>query len=176
MGPHTLTTLLKTEAQAFTYHGNGLLALVWTVVLLAPVEMLVTHLLVSRWSRAAAIWITSLSALPIVYLVVIAASLRLLPILVDAEGVRVRLGLLLDQRFDWDVVAAAESATGLASRSPGVLRATTLTPANVHLKLSRSVRARRGLKPVQDVTAVDLYLDAPTAFLAEIAARRPHRP
>lgn len=171
-----MNTLLKSGAQAFTYHRNGLLALVWTVVLLAPVELLVTHLLVSRWSEAAAIGLTALSVLPIVYLVVIAASLRLLPVLVDAEGVRVRLGLLLDQRFDWDVVATAEPATGLASRGPDVLRATTLTPANVRLTLHRPVRARRGLKPAQDVTSVDLYLDAPTAFLAELAERRQRCP
>jgi hypothetical protein len=105
-----------------------------------------------------------------------AASLRLLPVLVDAEGVRVRLGLLLDQRFNWDVLAAAEPATGLASRDPGVLRATTFTPPNVRLTLHRPVRARRGLKPAQDVTAVDLYLDDPTAFLAELAERRPRCP
>jgi len=164
------------EAQAFTYHRNGLLALVWTVVILAPVELLVTHLILRQWSEAAAIALTAVSALSVAFLVVIAISLRFLPVLVDAAGVRVRLGLMLDQRFDWDVVAAAEPAAGLAMRDPRVLRATTLTPANVRLTLNQPVRARRGLKPAQDVTAVDLYLDAPAAFLAAFAARRPSCP
>lgn len=163
----------RPEAQAFTYHRNGLLALVSTVVILAPLELFITHLLVRQWSEAVAIALTGLSALAIAYLVVIAVSLRLLPVLVDADGVRVRLGLMLDQRLGWDVVAGAEPSAGLASRHPGVLRASTLTPANVRLTLNRPVRARRGLKPARDVTAVDLYLDNPAAFLAEFAARRP---
>jgi hypothetical protein len=159
-------------AEAFTGHRNGVLPLLWTVAALSLVEVTLVHLLIRRWSAPAAIGVSLFSELGVVYMLGVGNSLRCLPTLVEPEGVRVRLGLLIDQPIAWADIAHAGVIVGEAGpKTRDVLRAAAISPPNVRLRLSRLTSVGRSGLQARQVSAIELYLDDPKAFCAIVAAR-----
>ena len=155
-------------AKAFTYHGGGFLPLIWTIASLSVVEVFGVHLVIQHWSKPAAFIVSAVSELGVLYLVGIANSFRSLPILVDQDGVTIRLGLLIEQRITWSSLTRAERTHPGATKLIGTVQATAVMPANVRLYLSHSVKVERLFKSSREATTIDIYLDQPEDFLYEI--------
>ncbi|MBV9373218.1 MAG: hypothetical protein JO109_16345, partial [Alphaproteobacteria bacterium] len=76
---------------AFRYD-RALVAPLAALAFIMVVELGIVHLLVSAlWSRAAAAILSALSLAGLVWIVLLIRSLKRLPVLVDAEGVTMRV-------------------------------------------------------------------------------------
>ena len=156
-------------ATGFSYHRNGVLVLIWTVVALSCVEAFMTHVLISRWNGAVALALTLLVELSVVYLLGIANSLHRLPILIDANSVRLRMGVLIDHRVELSDIESVEMIRG-PDHSPG-LRLSGLSSPNVQLVLKRPAAIRRLLKPGQASGRLDIYVDDAAGFCEAVCER-----
>lgn len=156
-------------AIGFSYHRNGVIALIWTVVALSCVEAFITHILIARWNGVVALAITLLVELSVVYLLGIANSLHRLPILVEANALRLRMGVLIDHRVELTDIESVEVIVGKDHR-PG-LRLSGLSSPNVQLILKRPAAIRRLLKPGQASSRLDLYVDDAAGFCKTVRER-----
>jgi hypothetical protein len=78
-------------ARAFSYH-QQIMPMGVALLCLSLVELTVIHLLVSHWSRTAALVMSLISGVALVTLVGLIKSFRLRPILLEADGLRLRGG------------------------------------------------------------------------------------
>jgi hypothetical protein len=74
-------------ARAFSYH-QQIMPMGVALLCLSLVELTVIHLLVSHWSRTAALVMSLISGVALVTLVGLIKSFRLRPILLEADGLR----------------------------------------------------------------------------------------
>jgi hypothetical protein len=135
-------------------------ALFWTLAGLSAVEALVVHIVVRHWNQRAAWILTGLSAYAVVWMVAVARSLRLRPILLEHDSLTVRCGVL------WTLRVPRPEVAGV--RRHGFEAVFHLPPAsepNVVLEFHRPQEARSmyGLK--RRVTSVALALDDPAGFM-----------
>ena len=157
-------------AKAFSYTNNGVVILIWTVAGLSFLEAGFAHVLLTRWSHTGAIVFTGLSELTVLYLAGIANSLRRLPILLDDSGIRVRLGFLVDHRLAWDAIQSADLIQNANKSSHSrSLRLSGVSSPNVRIHLVEKTVISRLFKGNKTTSAIDIYLDEPTSFLADVA-------
>ena len=92
-------------------------------------EGLPAHLLLQRWSPAAAWVCTALDVYGFVWVLAIARSVRLCPILVGDANVRIRAGFIREVEFERSQIACVRrvGAHVPARREPGYLRTTIIT-------------------------------------------------
>ena len=157
---------------AFAYHGGGVLPLLWTVAGLSVFETAGMDLLVRQWSKPAAIMVSVLSELGVIYLIGVANSLRCLPVIVDREGLTLRLGLLLEHRISWNGLSRVELIPSGASQPAGDIKVTTIMPPNVRLTLTHTMKIKRLFKPERAAAFISIYVDRPEAFLKAVEIQR----
>jgi hypothetical protein len=150
---------------AFAYH-KALAPLLWVFAFIMVAELLVTHLLVSvLWSGTAAFIFSAISLATLVWTILFIRSLKHRPVLVDAEGITMRIGFLKSVR------ASARSISGLRTswrreelKQRGVLNLALINYPNVMLDLDPPLPTRK-----RPLTSIAHRLDDPAGFAAAVA-------
>jgi len=152
-------------SRAFAYHKH-LAPMCATLLILSLIEIAVCHLLVGLWSPTAALILFVLSVFGLVYLVGLIKSFRFRPVLITAEGVRIRAGLAIDQPIPLESIAAVETAiAGAEVNDRATLNAALLAWPNILLRLDPPIARRSFLGRPAPITAVAFRLDDPDAFV-----------
>lgn len=160
-------------ANAFACHGQTA-PMLWVLLALQAIELGVTHLLISHWSERAAIVLSLLTAIGIVYMIAFIRSLRLHPILLTEEGLHLRTGLLLQRHVPYAEIAEVSAIPASEQvNSPATLNMSILAGPNMIVHLREPVPRRRLLRDRPPVTAIAFRPDQPDAFLAALQARLP---
>ncbi len=159
----------------FTSHrGNGYGGVLAAAAFMVLIETLAVHLLVQRWSATAAWVLTALSLYGLVWLLGYFQAVRLRPVLLTADALHVRIGLLWSVRVPYGDVASlgAAGAGAPARRAPGYLHAVTLGPARLLVELREPVRVDGLYGYVkQGVRRIGLAVDDRERFRAELVRR-----
>jgi hypothetical protein len=156
------------DATPFSYH-RGSRLLVWSLLFVAILEIVALHAVISIWSAKAAWTITIISMLGMVYLLGLVNAFARLPLLVSPEGLRVRTGLIIDQRLRFDEIASIETVMDCGDpKRPGFLKASVLAYPNVVVRLRRPMAIDRLLKGPKTCDLIGLHLDAPADFVAAV--------
>lgn len=168
------------DARAFSYHRH-LTPMCAALLILSAIEMAVYHLLVGHWSRTAAMVMFVLSDVGFVYLLGLIKSFRFRPVLVTAEGVRVRAGFLIDQLVPFDAIVAVDAGfTGEEVRDATTLNAALLAWPNVMLRLDHPLPRRSWLwrtwRGRGSFARIAFRLDDPAPFVRLLAWRLGQRP
>ena len=142
------------------------------MLVLQVLEIGVVHLLVSRWSALAAFILLALSLWGIVFTLALINGLRVYPVLLSEDGLRVRNGPLVDETVSLSAIEAIEpSISHEECKRRDVLRATMLTHPNVVLRLDPPLRRSDLLGRVREIERVAFRLDDPAPFIAALKAR-----
>lgn len=162
-------------AQGFGYH-RYLAPMLAVLLVLQLIELGAVHVLVMLWNPTLAWVLLGISAWGAVWILALLKSLRLKPILLTDEGVRVRAGFLVDVNVPLDDIAEVGSSFG----SQEVRAKTTLNAALVSwpqfLVELRGPLAVPGLFGAnRNVERVAFKLDDPAAFRAELDRRLAER-
>jgi hypothetical protein len=166
---------VSADARAFAYHKH-LTPMCTTLLILSAIEIAVYHLLVGQWSHTAALVMFVLSDLSFVYLVGIIKSFRFRPVLLTAEGVRVRAGLLIDELIPLDaIVAVGGDFISEDVRDPATFNTALLAWPNIMLRLDRPLHRRSFLRKRPPYVRVAFRLDDPTPFVRLLAWRLEQR-
>jgi hypothetical protein len=128
--------------------------------------LFVTHLLVSAlWSHVAAWILSALSVATLAWVILFIRSLKRLPVLVDGEGVTMRIGSLKSVRIPAGHLAGLRTAWPREElQRRGVLNLAMINYPNVMLDLDPPLPGRR-----RSLKAVAHRLDDPAAFAAAVA-------
>jgi hypothetical protein len=132
------------------------------------VELVVVHLLVSvLWSLVAAAILSVLSFAGLVWTIVFIRSLKRLPVVVDDEGVTMRLGSLKSVSVPAGQVAGVRTSWPRgAEKKRGVLNLALINYPNVMLDLDPPLAGTGARK--RPLTAVAHRLDDAAGFAAAI--------
>src|SRR5438309_11368812 len=156
--------------QRFTYYRH-MSPLLWALAAILMVEMAVVHLLLSRWSTAAALALGIVSAVTLLGLVALILSFRSRPVLLTPEGLRLRTGFLMDTHVPIDEIAFAQSGFAPADYMPGgLLKASLINAPNIVVLLRRDIDLAGPFGKTRRVHAIGLALDEPARFLAALGA------
>jgi hypothetical protein len=137
---------------ALSYH-KGAQPVLIAMLVMSVIEVVVLHILLVHLSRAADLVLTIFGEAGFVYLLGVLNSLRRLPILVERDGVTVRMGLLIEQRLNIEDIADIQPCDGRAGRSAGVLKACVLSAPNTIVRLARPMRIRHLVRGWEEVTS-----------------------
>ncbi len=155
---------IPTGSRAYAYHRH-LAPICAALLTLSLIEAAVYHLLVSHWSRTAAYIMFVFSDVGLIYLVGLIKSFRFRPILIEATGVRVRAGILIDQLIAIDSIVSIETSFDAeAVRDPATLNAALLAWPNVLLRLN-TPHPRRSLRRRPPCLTIAFRLDDPEPFV-----------
>jgi hypothetical protein len=149
--------------------------MLWVLLVLQAIELSVTHLLISHWSERAAIVLSLLTGVGIVYLIGFIRSLRLHPILLTAEGLHIRTGLLLQRfvRYE-DLAEVAAFPASEAVKAADTLNMAVLAWPNMIVRLRQPLHRPRLLRPRPPIAAIAFRPDRPDEFLAALRPRLPN--
>jgi hypothetical protein len=146
-------------ARAFTLHRESSVATLFGFLTgVSLMEAALLHLLVARWSVTAAWILTALSVYGAVWLVAVARSFSLRPVLLTDDELIVRAGLLWAVRIPRCQVAIERPG------NPCDLRVPVLADPNVVLRLVEPVVARGLYGMARKVSTVAIGFDDPAAF------------
>lgn len=158
--------MAETEAPlAFAYH-RGLAPLLWVFAFIMAAELLVTHLIVSAlWSNVAALIFSAISLAALLWTLFFIRSLKRRPVLVDADGVTMRVGSLGLVRVPAGNIAGLRTSWPReVLKQRGVLNLALINYPNVMLDLDPPLPGRR-----RPIAAIAHRLDDPAGFAAAIA-------
>jgi hypothetical protein len=154
-------------ARAFSIHReSGVAALFGVLAGVSVMEAALVHLVVMRWSTAAAWGLTAISAYGTVWLVAMARAFVLRPVLVESGELVVRSGMMWTLRVPLGAVSVAEGAGAECG-----LRVPLASQANVTLRFSAAVTARGMYGLTKSVTSVGLAVDDQAEFVRSVGAR-----
>lgn len=131
------------------------------------------HFLLLRWSHVAA-WIsTALDLYGVLWVVAIARSVYLRPILVGADSVLLRAGFMWQVDVARRNIIAVRPVRGEAPprRQPGYLSLVIINEPQFVIELAEPVMARGLYKRPRSVSRIGVALDNPQMFAAALAAR-----
>lgn len=150
---------IPSGARAFTLHReSGVATLFGFLAGISLMEAALLHLLVARWSVTAAWILTALSVYGAVWLIAVARSFSLRPVLVTDDELIVRAGLLWTVRIPRSQVAIERPG------GPSDLRVPLLADPNVVLRLAEPLVARDLYGMTRKVSTVAIGFDDPAAF------------
>lgn len=156
----------------FTYHRRiGYGAIVAALLLVLVAETIGLHLLVQRWSTAAAWVLTVLSIYTAFWLVGLYQAVRLRPIRIEEDRLLIRTGLRWRVEVPYEDVAALEilrPGTALPKRKD-LLRAVVLGDARYLLRLARPAVAEGPYGIRRRVEQIAFTVDEPQRFEAALA-------
>lgn len=161
--------------EAFSYH-RGIRHMLWALLIACLLEVVAAHLLIGFLVGPTAAWVVfGLSLLGLVYLVGVINSLARLPLLVAADGVRVRAGTLIDQWLPIDRITRVSRVTNCGdTKRAGFLKAALMAYPNVLIELDPAVSVRRPNGRIAEITTVGLSPDDSAAFVAAIGRAKDH--
>ena len=157
-----------------THRGNGYGGVLAAAAFAVVVETVGIHLLVERWSATAAWVLTGLSVYGLVWLLGHFQAVRLRPVLLAADALHVRIGLLWSVRVPYgDVASLGPAGAGAPARgAPGYLHAVTLGRARLLVELREPVRVDGMYGYVKkDVRRIGLAVDDRERFREELERR-----
>lgn len=157
--------------QGFGYHRH-LAPQMWALLALVVIEAMAEHILIAHWSPHVGFVLAVVGDVSVVYMIGLVKSLRLLPVLLTQEGVRVRAGMMIDRFIPYDQIAGVRSAlSGEDVRAATTWSMGLLAWPNVMIDLKVPIR-RRGLKPGGRLaTSLAFRLDEPEPFLRLLKQR-----
>ncbi|GAA4500861.1 hypothetical protein GCM10023172_21830 [Hymenobacter ginsengisoli] len=157
-----------------TYRQSGFPALLATFAGLSLVEMAAVHLVVGHWWPVAAWWLTGLSIYPLLWLWAHGQAVRCRPVVLSADTLAVRVGLMWRLTLAREQVLRAEPLTEAPAQAPGLLNTARLllTPPNLLLTLAtpQPVRGLYGLR--RTVRYLAIYVDNPAELRQQLASPR----
>ncbi len=127
-------------------------------------EAALVHLVVMRWSAAAAWGLTALSGYGTVWLIAMARAFVLRPVLVASGELVVRGGMMWTVRVPLGAIAAVEGGGAKCG-----LRVPPASQPNVTLRLSEAVTARGMYGMTRRVTSVALAVDDREGFVRSVS-------
>lgn len=158
-------------AQGFAYH-RYLTPMIAVLMGLQLFELGVMHLLLMLWNPTVA-WIAfALSLAGFLWLVALLKSFRMMPVLLDDRGLRVRSGAVIDWHVPYDAIEGVVpplSPDALKQRS--TCNTAILSSPNVMVRLARPVAMPRLIGAPHMIEHIALKLDEPADFLAALEAR-----
>ncbi len=153
---------VPTGSQAFSIHEqSGVAALFGTLAGVSVMEAALVHLVVMRWSAAAAWVLTGCSIYGMVWLVAMARAFVVRPVLVQEGGLVVRSSMMWTVRVPLEMIRAVESAGGDFD-----MKLPPASEPNVVLRFAGPVTAR-GMYGMtrQDISSLGLAVDDRSGFL-----------
>jgi hypothetical protein len=165
----------RADEEAFSYHresGYGSLLLAFTFV--AVLELVGAHFLVTAWWGRGAAWVlTGLSLYGLLWLLGFYQAVRLRPVTVGPDSLRVRVGLR------WNILVPLSQIEDVLQSVPGqppptaadYLRAVALGEPQFIIKLREPLTARGLYGSSRRVRALGVAVDDPAAFKDALTAR-----
>jgi hypothetical protein len=175
-----LRPTVPVEATAFTIHRRSQYAgLMGALLFVSVVEMVVLHVLLAPHHPGWALALEVVSVYSILWIVGDYQAIRLRPMVVGRDEVRVRVGLRRDVTIPVGDIAGVDPAPELDRGTPGYLRGTLLgleQPVWL-LRLTRPAVARVMLRAPREVTLIGVAPDDAEAFrrAVRLAAVAPPR-
>lgn len=155
--------MAEPPGEAFSYH-RAVAPMMWAFVALAAIELVVVHLLISHWSRAAALVLSVLTLGSVGWLIGVIRSFRRLPVLITADTLVMRVGTLRGVTVPLAQVAGLRPTwDGAALKRRDVLNLALIAYPNVVIDLKAPLPGRRR------IVALAHRLDEPAAFGAALA-------
>lgn len=156
---------------------TGAAGLLFGFAVASAMEIPVVHVLIAGESETLAWVLTIASGYTLLWILGFARALRLHPVTLGTDAMRLRVGLIWDVTIPYAAIATVEKAPlGAIDRAePGYLHAAFAGTPQLVLNLSTPVDAL-GLYgwPKRGVRRVGLYVDDPTAFREALRSRAPH--
>ena len=159
------------DANAFSYHvKSGYGGIVFALAVATLVEGAAVHMLVHPHSAAAAWILTGLSAYGLFWLLGDYQAVRLRPIVVADDALRLRTGLRWSATIAWtDVAALADGGRApLPKRAPGWGHMTAIGAPKLVLELKREVEVRGPYGITRRVRRIGLTVDDAKRFRVEV--------
>ena len=156
---------------AFAYH-RSLAPMMWFLVLLAGLELMVVHLLISLlWSWEVAAVLSVLTVLTMLWLVRLIRSFRRLPVLVGDREIVLRTGTLQVVRLTPSAIKGIRSSwpSGFLN-DRAVLNLALLSHPNLVIDLVKPIETSGVRK--RAITSIAHRLDDPGGFSTAIAGLR----
>jgi hypothetical protein len=138
--------------------------LLYAIAVASLFEIVPVHLLLHRWSPLAAWVATSLSLYAMIWLIGLARSITLQPVVVGPDSVDIRFGLLFRLRIPRDEIASIRGA------EPGDTVVPRRSEPNVCLQLRRRMKAEGALGMTRQVDRIALAADEPAEFQRALAS------
>lgn len=150
--------------QAFGYHRH-LAPQMWALLAIIAIEAGGEHILIRHWSAMAGTVLAVLGDVGLVYMIGLVKSLRLRPILLTPEGLRIRAGYLIDRLVPYEQIAGLRPAfTGEDVRAHTNWNMGLLAWPNVMLDLKVPLRRRNLRASKRLATSLAFRLDEPDPF------------
>lgn len=160
---------IPARATAFSsYRESGFVALVATAAAVVVVEATCVHLLAQRWCPGLAPWLLFVDVYGLVFLLGHAQAVRLRPVLLSPDELRLRIGFVWELAVPRAALVAAEVLRDTPAAGTGVLSLSKLLFASPNLLLTFAepvmVEGPYGIRrPAQRIA---VYLDQPRQFMA----------
>jgi hypothetical protein len=148
--------------RSFSYHRTGGYgAVVFLVIMISAVEIVSVHLLVARFSTTAAWVLTGLGLYAVLWILGDFQAVRLRPLIVDDEVLRVRLGLRWSLDIPFKLIDSVRPVTNPPppKRSAGHLQVALLTRPQILLDLREPLKAVGPYGLEKDVRTVAIAVD-----------------
>lgn len=160
---YALFSWRRRAEEGFTYHRkSGYGAIVFAILIMTLAEAIPVHILVMRWSVAAAWVLTILTLYAMVFFLADWRAARLHPVLLDHEALRIRVGLR------WRVTIPRERIAAVhGKRPPGsepFIRAALPATTPLWIELTEPVTAKGPYGIERRARWISLTVDDPEAF------------
>lgn len=158
-------------ALGFSYH-RYLLPLIWTLLVLQGIELATVHFLLLHWNPTVAwIWL-ALGMAGGLWIMGLAQSFRIYPVLLTAEGLRVRSGAMADILVPYDAIAGLVPGFSREQvRGKATFNQAMLSWPNVMLALDRPIAVTPRVGRDRVVSSIALRVDDSAGFIAALSAR-----
>lgn len=144
---------------------------------LQVIEIGVVHLVISHWSMAAALILLALGVWGVMFTLALMNGLRIYPVLLMQDGIRLRAGPFTDVSVPLAAIASIEASISHEEcKRRDVLRASLLTHPNIVLRLDPPLERRDILGRPRAIARLAFRLDDPAPFIAALRAHIQRRP
>lgn len=154
--------------RSFTSYGTLAPALI-AVMAISVVEILILHLILSRFSIRVATIVTVIGAVGFAYMLGLLKSLQSLPTVVGPDEVIARLGGLQEVRFNKREMAEVVLLPPAAALPSGTTKLSGISSPNVLIRMREPVRMRGPFGQEREVTSLALRLDREKEFVASLS-------
>lgn len=159
-------------AVGFSYH-RLLAPMMWAFLCLAIIEICIVHVLLYAWKPTVAWVVFAVSDIGFLYLLGLIGSLRQLPVLLLADHLRIRTGILFDFTVPLTAITACSVTFGAAPVGRGTLKTSLLAGPNVIIEMTPALPSPKPFGKGGPITRIALGLDEPSAFVDAVRARMP---
>lgn len=156
----------------FSYHRQGSYGLLLGfIAFLLLLETTTAHLLLARWSEAAAWVLTALSIYSLIWLFGDFHASRLQPIVLGDAHLHLRTGMRWRVDIPWQQLTSANKVSQADKKLPGYLNLAAMGEPQLVLRLAEPVRVHGLLGRTRVASLIGLSVDDPAAFLAAVQQR-----